>query len=372
MNPVKLKDSQLIRNKADRRIESGERPIDPRIQRSEITREELQSIFENPGEPEDTHHGKEDLVLSDTPPLPPSAERAKLTPELIRGVRSFLREHTLNSHRQAERLIAESRFDAADRWEDLHTRREGAHHFSMFDPALANDFARTVTEWVPDERSTRILELGTGYGNDLALMARALKKAEFVGVDNSPTAIREAKNNLRKLGLIERVRLVCGDYREELDRLRGSGQTMVYAHSTLHYHPALVLRDEIFPRIAAVLNSKGPKEQRGKLFLGMKTAVSASARASDKVRLLGNDMYHHNFDTRDGVFRIYPDRMKDVLRLLYSDFEIDDAYLRKLEGYDHSGDVEEFCYVVGTTRPLRPDVRGPDALHRSRAGRSGR
>jgi len=339
-------DIRSFRDGEHKRIGSGERPV-------QHARRELTSLFDDLGDPEDTGHGLGSLTSLETPPQPLYQEREELTPDFIRKVRQLIQEQTLQSHRKAATMLERSKLNALSRWQDLHTKSEGRHRFSEYNPALANNFVRSVVEWVPDDWDTRVLELGMGFGNDLAAMAGMLKKARFIGVDSSQAAVDEAREQFRVLGLLDRVQLKCGNYMDVLDDLKDSRQSLVYSNSSLHYFPALMLRDVVIPKVARVLRNPGPAERQGKFLFGLKTAVSDSATAPDKFRLLENDMYTHCFDVWDGVFRLYPQRMKDVVRLIHSDFTVNHAYLEKVEDYDHKGDTEEFCYVAATARRWR-------------------
>lgn len=57
----------------------------------------------------------------------------------------------------------------------------------------------------------RLAEVGVGSGAVLAALASELPEAELVGVDCSEAALVVARENLLRLGLTERVELLCGE-----------------------------------------------------------------------------------------------------------------------------------------------------------------
>ncbi len=66
------------------------------------------------------------------------------------------------------------------------------------------------------------VDVGTGSGAIACALARALPRLRVVGVECSPEALRVAEENVRTLGLHDRVSLRAGDLLEPLGDLRGA------------------------------------------------------------------------------------------------------------------------------------------------------
>lgn len=80
----------------------------------------------------------------------------------------------------------------------------------------------TLVEWViarleeriekaGSDRMVRVLDIGTGSGAIAVSIARAVSKAEVVGVDISEAAVKTAEYNARKNGITERVTFGVSD-----------------------------------------------------------------------------------------------------------------------------------------------------------------
>jgi len=74
--------------------------------------------------------------------------------------------------------------------------------------------------WVRDQglanAPLRILDLGTGSGCILAALLSELPNATGVGVDRSEDALRTARKNFARLGLLSRANFLCGDWGNSL------------------------------------------------------------------------------------------------------------------------------------------------------------
>ncbi len=87
----------------------------------------------------------------------------------------------------------------------------------------------------PDEEGTRVLDLGSGSGAIALAIARERPKAEVIGVDNSPEAIRIAKLNATVLK-IGNVRFLESNW---FDAVRGEK-----FHTVVSNPPYVINRDE--------------------------------------------------------------------------------------------------------------------------------
>jgi ubiquinone/menaquinone biosynthesis C-methylase UbiE len=70
-------------------------------------------------------------------------------------------------------------------------------------PPLINDWVQKETLWLQKniKRGSIVLDVGCGWGRDLKVIAKIIKKG--IGIDNDPKIIKEAKKNLTKFKNIE-------------------------------------------------------------------------------------------------------------------------------------------------------------------------
>lgn len=347
---------------ASETVESGTRLINSAIyiEAALEAREDIRESLEKEGESDATK------AVTPTPSLVsivqacasfhPSRQEdireAQLQYEVLWKMSEFLRENTLESHKEALRVLKESGLLANQRWNEIHTAK--SHRFSKASDNRVNSFADLALRQVPLDNDSVILELGTGAANDAKHLARR-SNAHLIGVDISEDTVKEGVENIERAGngVRERINLIVGNFFDILDTSRGAGVSMVYSHSTLHYAPPLILREKTFPLIADVLRSNQEGAKWGKLCMAMKTAASASAQASSQIKLLPGNPYNPSVDTKDKLFRVYPETKKDVLALLEPSFNIEYARLVPVRNYDRKGDTEIFCYVIASPKPKK-------------------
>lgn len=65
-------------------------------------------------------------------------------------------------------------------------------------------------------KTSEILDLGTGSGCILISLLHGAPYVSGVGVDKSPEACQIALENARALGVADRMKIICGDWNEEL------------------------------------------------------------------------------------------------------------------------------------------------------------
>jgi release factor glutamine methyltransferase len=177
------------------------------------------------------------------------SERVWTLLELLRWTTGFFREHGIASARlDAEVLLAHvldmSRlqlylaFDQPVCADDRATYRElvrrrakqrvpvayltGRREFWSLDFEVTPDvlIPRPETEALLRAAlalaPVRVAEVGVGSGCLVAALARELPGSRIVGVDVSEPALKLARRNLERLGLAQRVELVCGDLLSEV------------------------------------------------------------------------------------------------------------------------------------------------------------
>lgn len=85
---------------------------------------------------------------------------------------------------------------------------------------MAEVILGNVLPWFDFHRAKRVLDVGTGSGAIAAAMAHHWPQVMVDAVDLSPEALRLAKRNVERLGLVSRVRLYESDVYEALTQER--------------------------------------------------------------------------------------------------------------------------------------------------------
>jgi tRNA1Val (adenine37-N6)-methyltransferase len=96
------------------------------------------------------------------------------------------------------------------------TQRRHGHRYSIDDVMTAWEAARAAPE------ARRCLELGSGIGSVLLMLAYKLPAAHFVAVEAQRNSFRLLQRNAADNGLSARVRLLHGDLRSEVQPALGS------------------------------------------------------------------------------------------------------------------------------------------------------
>jgi trans-aconitate methyltransferase len=113
-------------------------------------------------------------------------------------------------------------------------------------------FTDMALAYVPHDRPARVLDLGCGTGDLLAVLARELPHATLTGLDISAANI-EAANRLHRDPLIAgRLEFVCADY---FDYRPAAGFDLIVSDSTLHLLPGT--SDRLFAKLGSELAPGG-------------------------------------------------------------------------------------------------------------------
>lgn len=86
-------------------------------------------------------------------------------------------------------------------------------------PILRRDAAAFLRTLAAVKRPDRILEVGTAIGYSAAIVSRVLPKSHMDTVEIDPEAVIRARENFKKLGLDDRIRVIHGDGAEVLAAL---------------------------------------------------------------------------------------------------------------------------------------------------------
>ena len=82
---------------------------------------------------------------------------------------------------------------------------------------------KILAEIVKKTRPKRIMEVGALYGYSAILMAKnSPPRAEILSVEKNPEHARIARENIKRANMEERIKVVEGDGRTELQKLSGS------------------------------------------------------------------------------------------------------------------------------------------------------
>jgi trans-aconitate methyltransferase len=117
--------------------------------------------------------------------------------------------------------------------------------------ARCEEFTGLVLQHVDTERRLRVLDVGCGTGQQLFDLARALPKAQLVGVDVSELSIAEAKRARPEQDPGGRIEFVAADYLAYQDGLFD----VIISDSTLQNIPAST--DALFGKIRSDLAGDG-------------------------------------------------------------------------------------------------------------------
>ena len=92
-----------------------------------------------------------------------------------------------------------------------------------FIPSIGPVKGKILAEIVRKTRPTRILEVGALYGYSAILMAKnSSPEVEIISVEKSSEHVRITKENIRRAQMQDRIRIIEGDGRTELQRLSGA------------------------------------------------------------------------------------------------------------------------------------------------------
>jgi SAM-dependent methyltransferase len=136
-------------------------------------------------------------------------------------------------------------------WDEIFKKRS----WGKYPPIPLVRFVARNFFAVPDRRSVRILELGSGPGANLWFMAR--EGFCVYGIDGSPAACEIASQRLRDEKLDNRVgRIVVGDYFDQLDQFADDYFDAIIDVESLCCNPFERTR-QIIARAFSKLNSGG-------------------------------------------------------------------------------------------------------------------
>jgi len=92
-----------------------------------------------------------------------------------------------------------------------------------FIPSIGPVKGKILAEIVKKTKPKRILEVGALYGYSAILMAKnSSPGVEIVSVEKNPEHVRIAKKNIKRANMEEKITMVEGDGRTELQKLSGS------------------------------------------------------------------------------------------------------------------------------------------------------
>ena len=78
-------------------------------------------------------------------------------------------------------------------------------------PIMANDGIAFLTDYIKNNKITKILEIGTAIGYSAIMMALANKEAEITTIERDEKRYLEAIKNIKKFNLEERITLIYKD-----------------------------------------------------------------------------------------------------------------------------------------------------------------
>ncbi len=107
--------------------------------------------------------------------------------------------------------------------EDIVLREIEAIGKHSFIPSIGPVKGKILAEVVKKTRPKRILEVGALYGYSAILMAKnSPPGVEIVSVEKNPEHVRISGENIKRANMEERIKVVEGDGRTELEKLSGA------------------------------------------------------------------------------------------------------------------------------------------------------
>ncbi len=107
--------------------------------------------------------------------------------------------------------------------EDIVLREIEAIGERSFIPSIGPVKGKILAEVVKKTRPKRILEVGALYGYSAILMAKnSPPEVEIVSVEKNPEHVRISGENIKRANMEERIKVVEGDGRTELEKLSGA------------------------------------------------------------------------------------------------------------------------------------------------------
>lgn len=273
--------------------------------------------------------------------------------QLFECIKILLSQKTLVAEQEVVRLIMQHEAHGSNGWGRIDAKRTyGLSNRANQYPHL---FAIEALEHLPDDHPNPLLiELGAGTGVEFSFFAEQLKdkgRGHVVGADANADAVREIGEKIKVGGLSGVAEIFCQDYLTLLERYRNQDVALIFAFSSLHYHPPLFLKEVIFPLIAEVLRSKTADLKPGKLYFTMKCGSAPSANNESQINLMyKNDDYSWCFHKMDRLFRLYPNTIQGITALLEPNFIVNSIELLPVEGYSETGEVEQFWHVIATPK----------------------
>ena len=107
--------------------------------------------------------------------------------------------------------------------EDIVLREIEAIGERSFIPSIGPVKGKILAEVVKKTRPKRILEVGALHGYSAILMAKnSPPEVEIVSVEKNPEHVRISGENIKRANMEERIKVVEGDGRTELEKLSGA------------------------------------------------------------------------------------------------------------------------------------------------------
>jgi len=88
-------------------------------------------------------------------------------------------------------------------------------------PILQPETAKFIETLIMAKQPTKILEIGCAVGFSAILMASACNKAEITTLEFDERLAAEAKNNIKKAGLSDRIKVIFADARDYVSYIDG-------------------------------------------------------------------------------------------------------------------------------------------------------
>ncbi len=114
-------------------------------------------------------------------------------------------------------------------------------------PVLREESAVILKEWLINTNPRRILEIGTSIGTSGILALAVAKNAYLVTIEKNEQVLEQARENFRRLNLLDRANLILGDCFETLMLMNDNFDFVIFDGPKGHN---MELLDLVFPLLS--------------------------------------------------------------------------------------------------------------------------
>lgn len=140
-------------------------------------------------------------------------------------------------------------------------------------PIILRDTETFLLNQIRIKRPTRILEVGTAAGYSASCMASVFDSCQITTIEADETVFLTAKDNIERLGLAQRIEVLCGQGQDVLDTVTGPFDLVFIDAAKSHYRTfwdkalplcrpgAVIICDNVLMKAMTVSDEYDPKKK---------------------------------------------------------------------------------------------------------------